>query len=206
MWHEPGTRGWALGELAAYGAWAGTLVFVGALLVESYGTSTTLVGLILAGGAIAYLPGNFLARRFVAEHSRVLVLGAALASAVGVAIFGGVRVHLVASAVLFAVLAFLGGGRTIAGSALGLQLAPSCRLQAMSVRTAAVQFGYLLGASVGGLAVSWRGYGALGAVLSGLYVLAAVPHVIHRLRRARAVDGGVVGGVPVRPVLRRGRG
>src|SRR4051812_41957021 len=56
--HEPGVRGWAIGELLAYSAWTGTLVFAGALFVESYGASPGTTGLLLAAGAAAYVPGN----------------------------------------------------------------------------------------------------------------------------------------------------
>jgi predicted MFS family arabinose efflux permease len=55
----------------------------------------------------------------------------------------------------------------------------------MSVRTAAVQYGYLLGAVVGGAALALGGYRALGVALGGLYVLGAVPH----LRGGRADRG-----------------
>lgn len=178
LWQHQGSRGWALGELLAYGGWAGTLVFVGALFVESYRTSITAVGLILAGGAIAYLPGNFLARRLVGAHPRPLLIAGALLSAAGVAVFGGLRPGVVASTIVFAALAFVAGARTIAGSSLGLQLAPKCRLQAMSVRTATVQFGYLLGAAAGGAALAAGGYGALGIMLGALYLGAAVPHLL----------------------------
>jgi MFS transporter, DHA1 family, inner membrane transport protein len=177
LWSHPGVAGWALGELLAYGAWAGALVFVGALFVDSYGTSTSGVGLLLALGAVAYVPGNFLARRFVVDRGRaVLVLGAG-SSALGVAAFGIVRPGAAVSALLFAALAFVAGARTIAGSSVGLALAPACRLQSMGFRTAAVQFGYLLGATTGGVALATGGYAALGTCLGLLYLLAATVHL-----------------------------
>jgi MFS transporter, DHA1 family, inner membrane transport protein len=182
LWEHAGARGWAVGELLAYGGWAGTLVFVGALLVDSYGTSTTVVGLLLAGAAVAYVPGNFLARRIVDRRARSLLRHGGVVSGVGVAVLGALRPGVLFSGVLFAALAFVAGGRTLAGSSLGLRLAPSCRLQSMSVRTAATQYGYLLGAVVGGAALALGGYRMLGAALGGLYVLAAVPH----LREERA--------------------
>jgi MFS transporter, DHA1 family, inner membrane transport protein len=177
LWAQPGAPGWAVGELLAYGGWAGTLVFVGALFIDSYGTSTTTVGLLLALAAVAYVPGNFLARRLVDRRARDLLrLGGAVSGA-GVAMLGILRPGLGFSATLFAALAFVAGGRTIAGSALGLQLAPRCRLQSMGARTAAVQYGYLLGAVAGGAAFALGGYRALGLALGALYALAVVPHV-----------------------------
>jgi MFS family permease len=46
---------WTLGEFLAFSAWAGTLVYVGALFVDSYGLSIGGTGLILGGVAVAYL-------------------------------------------------------------------------------------------------------------------------------------------------------
>ena len=54
-------RRWALGELFANSAWAGTLVFSGALFTEVHGMSPTATGLGLAAVAGAYLLGNLLA-------------------------------------------------------------------------------------------------------------------------------------------------
>src|SRR5688500_571338 len=65
-----GVLGWSLGELLAYSAWVGTLVFVGALFVESYGSSVAATGLILGAGALVYVPGNLLFRRWVDRHPR----------------------------------------------------------------------------------------------------------------------------------------
>jgi MFS transporter, DHA1 family, inner membrane transport protein len=195
LWSHRGSRGWAFGELVAYGGWAGTLVFAGALFLESYGVSTATVGLVLGGVAVAYLPGNFLARRWVDRRPRTLLIGGALVSAVGVATFGAARPSPVWSAVVLGALAFVAGARTIAGSARGLAIAPSCKLQAMSVRTAAVQFGYLIGALVGGAALAAGGYVALGYALGALYAVAAVPHVAAAVRgRRRLLPAPVVEG------------
>ena len=56
-------RRWALGELFANSAWAGTLVFSGALFTETYGTSPAATGIVLAIIASAYLAGNRLGGR-----------------------------------------------------------------------------------------------------------------------------------------------
>ena len=52
-------------ECFANTAWAGTLVYAGALFVESYGASTSLTGAVLALGAAAYVAGNLAGRRVV---------------------------------------------------------------------------------------------------------------------------------------------
>ena len=56
---------WLASELLANAAWAGTLVYAGALFAESYGTSTTLTGCLLAVAAVAYVAGNLTCRRLV---------------------------------------------------------------------------------------------------------------------------------------------
>jgi predicted MFS family arabinose efflux permease len=47
----------------------------------------------------------------------------------------------------------------------------------MGVRAATGQFGYLIGAAVGGAALAAGGYELLGASLSALFVLGTVPHL-----------------------------
>ena len=168
--YDRGLLGWALGELLAYAGWSGTLVFAGALLLESYDASTGLTGLLLGAAAAAYFPGAFLARRWVDRHSGRLLAGLGAVLAGGVAVFGLVRPALWASAGLFALLVFAAGGRTLAGAAH--------RVGAAGLRTAAAQFGSLIGVAAGGAALSAGGYGALGVVLGTLFLLAAAPHAI----------------------------
>jgi predicted MFS family arabinose efflux permease len=54
----------------------------------------------------------------------------------------------------------------------------------MRIRTAANQFGYLLGSALGGLALATGGYPALGVTFGVLFLLSAVPHGV-ALRGAR---------------------
>lgn len=177
-WREPGVRRWAAGELLAYAAWSAVLIYAGALLIESYGASTAATGLVLAAAAAAYLAGTFLARRLVDRSAQRLLIAAALVSAILVLTFGSLRLGLGWSAGLLGGLACLGAGRTLAGSAFGLALAPTRRLGVMSVRTACLQYGYLLGATIGGTALAVGGYTGLGLALSGLYLAATIPHFI----------------------------
>jgi predicted MFS family arabinose efflux permease len=79
---------------------------------------------------------------------------------------------------VFALLSFIAGGRTLAGSARGLGLAPELRLGVTGVRTAALQSGYFVGAAVGGAALAAGGYSALGLAFAVLFVGAAVPHAL----------------------------
>ena len=174
----PGVARWTTGELFAFSGWAGALVYMGALLVESYDLSIAATGLALGFGALVYVPGNFLFRRWVDGHSRSLLVGLALAAAVTVAVLGAYRPSVWVSVALFAVLCFSAGGRTLAGSARGLGLAPELRLGVTGVRAAAIQAGYFVGAALGGAALAVGGYGTLGLAFAALFVGAAIPHLV----------------------------
>ena len=186
---RPEVAGWALSELLSYSAWAGTIVFAGALLVETYGASAGTAGLILGAGAIGYLPGNFLARRVVDQRARLLLALLPLAAAGLSELLCAFRPALWVSALSFAALAGVNGGRTIAGSAFGLEICAGRRVFAMRVRAAANQFGYLCGATLGGLALATGGFAAMGLVFAALFVLAAVPHLVAMGKHARPDPG-----------------
>ncbi len=175
---SPGVARWITGELFAFSGWAGALVYMGALLVESYDLSVAATGLALGFGALVYVPGNFLFRRWVDAHDRRMLVSLALAAALTVVLLGAYRPSVWASVGLFSVLCFIAGGRTLAGSARGLGLAPELRLGVTGVRAAAIQAGYFVGAALGGAALAVGGYGTLGLAFGALFVCAAVPHLV----------------------------
>jgi predicted MFS family arabinose efflux permease len=175
---HPGVARWTVGELFAFSGWAGALVYMGALLVESYHLSVAATGLALGFGALVYVPGNFLFRRWVDAHGRVLLVALALSAALTVALLGAVRPSVWVSVALFSILCFIAGGRTLAGSARGLGLAQELRLGVTGVRTAAIQAGYFVGAALGGAALAVGGYSTLGLAFAALFVGAAIPHVL----------------------------
>jgi DHA1 family inner membrane transport protein len=115
---------WLASELLANAAWAGTLVYAGALFAETYGTSTKLTGCLLAVAAGAYVIGNLACRRLVhRDPRRVLVLLAVLL-AVTDSLFGAARMGIAASTALFAGAAFVAGGRTLVASAFASPSGP----------------------------------------------------------------------------------
>ena len=170
-------RAWALGELFAFSAWTGTLVYSGALLIESYGLSLQSTGLLLGAIFLAYFPATFVARRFIDRSARHLLIGLALAAAGVVALIGSLRPAASVSVSLLAAFVALNSGRTIAGSAFGLDAAPHRSVTTMGIRASATQLGYLIGAGLGGIALHAGGYAALGATFAGLYLMAILPHL-----------------------------
>ena len=174
----PGVVRWSSGELLAFSGWAGALVYVGALLVDTYGLSIAATGLALGFGSLVYVPGNLLFRRWVEAYSRRLLVTLAIAAAVTVAVLYALRPALWFTIAAFAALSFIAGGRTLAGSARGLGLAPEVRLGVTGIRTAALQSGYFVGAAIGGIALASGGYSWVGLAFATLFVGAAIPHLV----------------------------
>jgi DHA1 family inner membrane transport protein len=164
---------WAAAELLASCGWTGTLVYAGALFVESYGTSATVTGVLLAFGAAAYLGGNLAAKRVVGAGGRRELAALSLLLAIAIPLFGAVRTGALASTALFAAAAFVAGGRTLLGSVVGLAACPDRRLAVMGVRTATTQLGYFAGSAAAGGALALGGYPALGVTLGAFFAAAA---------------------------------
>lgn len=174
----PGVVRWSMGELLAFSGWAGTLVYVGALLVDTYDLSIAATGVALGFGALVYVPGNLLFRRWIDAYSRRLLVALAISAAATVVVLYALRPSVWFTIAAFAALSFIAGGRTLAGSARGLGLAPELRLGVTGVRTAALQSGYFVGAAVGGIALASGGYSLVGIAFAALFVGAAIPHLV----------------------------
>jgi predicted MFS family arabinose efflux permease len=185
--------GWAVGEVLAFSAWSGALVYAGAVFA-SYGAGTGAVGVLLGGGAAAYLPGNFLARRWIRGSARRPVAALAACLAAAVFAFLAVRPSAVVSTALFCTLAAIAGARTLAGGALGLELQPSAALTASGIRSAANQFGYLIGGGLGGSALAAGGFEAFALGAAACALLAAVPHIAAALKDTAAIEDACQGG------------
>lgn len=178
---------WLASELLANAAWAGTLVFSGALYSESYGTSAGMTGLLLAVAACAYVAGNLTCRRFAHHEPRRALAVFAVLLAITDGLFGIVRLDALLSTALFSSAAFVAGGRTLIASGFALATTPDLRPAATSLRAATMQFGYFVGSIAGGLALAVGGYSALGVTMS-LFFLGAGATLVQRpiaLRRRR---------------------
>jgi hypothetical protein len=96
---------------------------------------------VLAAAAAAYAAGNVAFRRVVECRARLLLVRLSLALALTTALLGIVRPALPVSAAIFAAAGFVAGGRTLIGSAVGLEAAAERRRAVMGARTAAQQLG-----------------------------------------------------------------
>ncbi len=175
-WRRPEVARFAAGELLANAAWASVLTYSGALLLESYAISPTVAALGLGLMATAMLPGTFTARRRAAHATPALLAGLTAFQATAVLALGVLRLGPGLTLALLAAMAFVNGRRSMTASALGMDTAPEDRVAAMSMRAAANQLGYLLGAAAGGLALALGGFPALGLTLAALFAAAALIH------------------------------
>ena len=175
-WRRPDVARFAGGELLANAAWASVLTYAGALLVDSYGISPTAVALGLGIAAVAMLPGTFTARRHAAQVTPTLLTTLTGLQGAAVIVLGAVRPAPALTLAVFAVMAFVNGWRTMMASALGMDTAPEDKVAVMSMRAAANQFGYLLGAAAGGVAIAVAGFPGLGVTLAVMFLASVLIH------------------------------
>ena len=175
-WRRPEVARFATGELLAGAAWAGVLTYSGTLLIESYGVSAATVAAGLAVTAVAMIPGTFLGRRRAAQATPGFLVALTLAQGAAVVVLAGLRPAAGATFAVLTVMAFVNGWRSIVASALGMDSAPDDMVAVMSLRAAANQLGYLLGAATGGLALALGGYPALGVALGAMFAAGALAH------------------------------
>ena len=173
-------RRWALGELAANSAWAGTLVYSGVLFTETYGTSSAATGVALAIVAAAYLAGNQWAGRTSAALARQWMLRGSIAASVAVALTWAYTRSMSVTLVLFALTAAVTAVRMVSGTVYGFAVAGELRSAVGTVRGVTTQFGYLFGSLAGGMAIAVGGIGALAAVYSLLFLAATLPYLCVR--------------------------
>ena len=110
---DPVLARWLASELLANSAWAGTLVFAGALYAESYGTAPGVTGCLLALAAVANVAGNLACRRLTRYAARDVLIVFTLALAVVHGLFGMLRPHPGLSTAFLSAAAFAAGGRTL---------------------------------------------------------------------------------------------
>jgi predicted MFS family arabinose efflux permease len=177
VWRRPEVARFTAGELFANAAWAGVLTYAGSLLIESYATGRGTVSVGLGLAAAAMVPGTFVGRRGLTRATSGVLATLTLVQAGLVVMLGGVRPEPGLSLALLGVMAFVNGWRSVTAGGLGMQSAPDDKVTVMSMRAAANQFGYLLGAALGGLALAAGGFAALGAVLCALFVVGAMLHI-----------------------------
>jgi predicted MFS family arabinose efflux permease len=173
---DPSARRWAIAELAAYSVWTAELTYIGAFYVQEYGVRESLVGVLLAVGSLAFLLATLNTDRLVRRVGarRPLVVAGALAMGCVAAVIFNVTPSVAFTLSLFFVMALCAGVRTTSSSALALSQLPSQPGSMMAARSASAQFGYMVGALLGGVVLAVADFGTLGFVLLGGLGLSAL--------------------------------
>jgi MFS transporter, DHA1 family, inner membrane transport protein len=184
---RPVARRWALGELLATSAWAGTLVFCGALLTDHYGMSTTATGVALAAVAVAYLVGNQRAGRGDPTRARSTMLATSVAGGVAVALMWAFTPAVAVTLLVFAVSGAMVATRTVTGTVYGFAVAGDLGREVGAARAVTTQLGYLIGSLAGGAALAIGGFGLLAVAFGGLLLASTLPYVAVRVPRGRVV-------------------
>jgi DHA1 family inner membrane transport protein len=169
---------WAIGELLAMSAWAGTLVFSGALFVETYGASPRLTGIVLATMAAAYLAGNVLGGRMRGVCARRALAVGNLAAAVAIVLTWAVTPNLLVTLALFGLAAAIVAARTVTGTTYGFAIGGERKLEVGAARAVLTQIGYLAGSLLGGAALAIGGEAAVGIAFGSLFLAAAAPYLL----------------------------
>lgn len=183
---EPGARRWALGELLAMSAWAGTLVFSGVLFIETYGTSPEVTGLLLAAVAVAYLGGNALGGRIRGDcYLRRALARANAVAAAAIAATWILTPNVFVTLSLFAAAGVVVAARTVIGTTYGFGLAGERKLEVGAARAAITHVAYLGGSLLGGAMFAVGGRAAAGIAFGLLFLVAATPYVSMWAARCR---------------------
>jgi MFS transporter, DHA1 family, inner membrane transport protein len=186
---EPGARSWALGELLAMSAWAGTLAFSGVLFIETYGTSTKVTGLLLAAVAVAYLGGNALGGKIGGDcYLRRSLARANVVAAAALAATWIFTPNVFVTLTLFAAAGVVVAARTVVGTTYGFVLAGERKLEVGAARAALTHLGYVIGSVLGGATFALGGHAAAGVAFGLLFLLAATPYVSMWAARCRGAD------------------
>jgi len=183
----PKARRWALGELMANTAWAGTLVYSGALLTEHYGLSTAVTGFALGAVALAYLLANRRAGHLAQDAARWTMLASSLGASLAVALTWGLTVGVAITLVVFSLAAALVATRMVAATVFGFTVAGELGREVGVARAVSTQLGYLIGSLAGGGAYALAGFDGLGVVFGGLFLASTLPYVAVRVARRPAV-------------------
>jgi predicted MFS family arabinose efflux permease len=153
-------------------------VFNGSYLRQSFSLSVESVSQLMPLTAISVTVGLLVSYRLVESLGlkRVVYLST-LFSAIAYLVYFGAGLSLIPSVLFSLIGAVLTGVRLASSGALGLLQEKTYRGSMMSLITASQGFGGVLGALVGGYALSKFGYFGLGFVTSVLGVVAFVIYV-----------------------------
>ena len=200
---RPAPRRWALGELLATSAWAGTLVYSGALLTDGYGMTTTATGVALAAVAVAYLLGNQRAGRGSPDRARSTMLATSVVGAAAVVLTWAFTPAVAVTLVVFAISGAMVATRTVVATVYGFSVAGNLGREVAAARAVTTQLGYLVGSLAGGAAFALGGFPALAVAFGGLLLASTLPYASFRFGGRPVVAMAPTAGTGRPPSTRR---
>jgi predicted MFS family arabinose efflux permease len=183
-------------------AWAGALVFSGALFVDAYDASPRLTGVVLAAVAGGYLAGNVIGGRMRGACARRALAWSNVAAAVAIALTWLVTPNLLVTVALFGLAGAIVAARTVTGTTYGFALAGERKLEVGAARAALTHVGYLAGSLLGGAALAIGGDAALGIAFGSLFLAAATPYLATWSRRCERPETSNVPHLRIAPDAR----
>lgn len=166
---------WIGAELLAYIGWAGTLTFLGAFYIESFGLSAGAVSPLLALTGLGFVGGSLFAHRVARKHHlQTVILTSAVVSGLFLVTAFGATIALPVATVLLFCFGVSQGVRGATASVLGLQQSVRYRGTIMALRASVVQLGYVIGAIVAGLLLTHGGFPVVGLVGAGMIVIGGI--------------------------------
>ena len=168
-------------ELLAFAVWTAEITYIAAFYSEEFSLTEAVVGFLLPLGSLAFMVGSATAARAgreVAPPTAADRLDTAM-GAIAATLFN-FHPFLMVTLVLAIAMGIAAGLRAAGSSTLALDQLPDKPGAMMAARTGAVQIGYLIGASIGGVIVDSSGFGGLGLFMivgmaSSAMVMAGVP-------------------------------
>jgi len=145
--------------------WFTWITYMVAFFVERYGLPTATASLVVLVTGVGIVGGSQVGGRLGDRFGHRVVVGWTIVFA-GVALLAQTAVvrELWLAAVLALAIALLSGARFAGSMTLVSELAPAARGTVLSVNSAIVSIGIVVGTSVGGVLVDGYGYEALGAM------------------------------------------
>jgi DHA1 family inner membrane transport protein len=166
--------GCLIGNVFRNAAFMAILLYSTAFFIERFGLLEDRASLVILGAALCYTLGSVAAGSLVDKYGRKLstVSTALLASIFTVSYAYAPSIWL--SLTLNFTAAWFMGMMASAASSLTLEQVPRFRGSMMSLGSAATSLGSAVGAAVGGMALIWYDYEALGSILGGLGIISDV--------------------------------
>jgi len=161
-----------LGNLLCTASWMAILTYSVSFYRQRFLVPTSFASIILTVGALTYISGSLVGGRFINRFGRkFLTIPSVLMLGISVIIFMFIP-NLWLSLALSYLGCFSSGMRLTAGNSLALEQVPGFKAPMMSINSAALNTGMVIGNSFGGLVILlYRSYEAMGLLLGAMGIV-----------------------------------